>query len=285
VGTLVGLAFGAGLLTVISAWGRPRRGPRRPDPLTGVLRQAGIDTVTPRQLRRWSGAGGLAVAGLTAALSGVLAVGAVAGIAAARAPRALLVRRARARQGLLREVWPDAVDHLNSAVRAGMSLPEALAALSSDGPEDLRPAFARFAEDVRATGSFSLCLDRLAAALADPTADQVIETVRLARDVGGSDLGGVLRTLSAFLREESRTRAELETRQSWNINAARLALVAPWAVLALLAAGSRSTVDAYNRPGGLVVLCVGSAVSLLAYRLMLAVGRLPDPPRVLRAST
>ena len=38
----------------------------------------------------------------------------------------------------------------------------------------------------------------------------------------------------AFLREDARTRAELETRQGWTINAARLAVAAPWIVLGLL---------------------------------------------------
>jgi tight adherence protein B len=217
-------------------------------------------------------------------ISGVLALGLVGGVACGRAPRAALVRRARTRQSVLREVWPDAVDDLASAVRAGLSLPEALGALSVRGPEVLRPAFARFGEEHRATGSFNRCLDRLAASLADPTADQVVETVRLAREVGGSDLGLVLRTLSAFLREEARTRAELETRQSWAVNGARMALVAPWAVLALLAAGSSATVDAYNRPAGVLVLGIGGGVSLLAYRLMRALGRLPEPPRVLRST-
>ena len=41
------------------------------------------------------------------------------------------------------------------------------------------------------------------------------------------------------------TRAELETRQGWTVNAARLALCAPWVVLALLALRPE-TVAAYD---------------------------------------
>ena len=87
-------------------------------------------------------------------------------------------------------------------------------------------------EDYRATGRFHDCLDRLKDRLSDPVADRIIESLRIAREVGGSDLGRLLRTLSAFLREDARTRAELETRQSWTVNAARLAVAAPWIVLA-----------------------------------------------------
>jgi hypothetical protein len=89
------------------------------------------------------------------------------------------------------------------------------------GPEGLRRPFARFGEDYRATGRFYESLDRLEAGLADPVGDRIVESLRMARDVGGTDLGRLLRTLSAFLREDARTRAELETRQGWTVNAVR----------------------------------------------------------------
>ena len=76
-------------------------------------------------------------------------------------------------------------------------------------------------------------------------------------------------------------RAELEARQSWTINAARLAMAAPWAVLLLLASRG-STLDAYSTPGGALVLVVGAAVTVLAYRLMVRIGQLPEEQRVLR---
>ena len=73
--------------------------------------------------------------------------------------------------------------------------------------------------------------------------------MRVAREVGGSDLGTVLRTLSELLRADARTRAELETRQGWVVNAARLAVAAPWLVLLLLGTQS-ATLRAYDTAGG-----------------------------------
>ena len=99
--------------------------------------------------------------------------------------------------------------------------------------------------------------------------------------MGGSDLGRLLRTLSSFLREDARTRAELETRQSWVVNAARLAVAAPWLLLGLLSIRTES-IRAYNAPGGWIVLGVGAGLRLVAYRLMLRLGRLPVERRVLR---
>jgi len=88
-------------------------------------------------------------------------------------------------------------------------------------------------------------------------------------------------SLDQFLRDDARTRAELEARQGWTVNAARLALAAPWAVLALLALRPEAVV-AYDSAAGSLVLLVGGLVSIAAYRLMLRVARLPEEERVLR---
>ena len=105
--------------------------------------------------------------------------------------------------------------------------------------------------------------------------------MRLAREVGGTDLGRLLRTLSQFLRQDARTRAELETRQGWTIGAARLAVAAPWIVLGLLALRPE-TVVAYDSAAGIAVLIGGAAASLGAYRVMLRIAALPTEERVLR---
>jgi len=166
--------------------------------------------------------------------------------------RARRLRRSRE----LREVWPDAIDNLASGVRAGLSLPEAVAGLAERGPQPLRAPLARFADDYHATGRFGAALDRLKDELADPTADRVVEALRLAREVGGSELGRTLRILSTFLRDELRVRKELEARQTWVLVAARMAFVTPWLALLLLATKPEA-VAAYRGGGGAVVLAVG----------------------------
>jgi tight adherence protein B len=194
---------------------------------------------------------------------------------------ALVRYRARQRRGELRDLWPDAVDNLASAVRAGLSLPEALAQLGHRGPEPLRRPFLLFGQDYRASGRFQPSLDRLRDRLADPTGDRICESLRIAREVGGSDLGRLLRTLSSFLRDDARTRAELEVRQSWFINAARLAVAAPWVLLAVLSLRT-DAIRAFDGPGGWLVLGVGAVLCVVAYRLMLRLGRLPEEARVLQ---
>ncbi|MDO5503304.1 MAG: type II secretion system F family protein [Actinomycetia bacterium] len=249
--------------------------------LQDELVQAGLEQTGPGAVIGGSVIAGLAAGLLAFAVGGSVAVAICFALVAGYAPLALVRYRARRRRRALREVWPDAVDNITSAVRAGMALPEALSQLAHRGPVELRPAFAAFAEDYRATGRFTTSLDALKERLSDPVADRLIEALRLAREVGGSDLGGLLRTLSSFLREDARTRAELETRQSWTVNAARLSAAAPWIILAILATRG-DAIAAYDSRAGIIVLAVGAVLCAVAYRLMMHIGRLPEERRVLR---
>jgi tight adherence protein B len=196
-------------------------------------------------------------------------------------PVAVVSGRARRRQREYAEVWPEAVDNLASAVRAGMSLPDALAALGVRGPKPLRAAFDAFALDYQVTGRFGESLDRLKEHLADPVGDRVVEGLRVARDVGGGELGRLLRNLSGYLREDLRTRGELESRQAWTVNGARLAVAAPWLVL-LFMSFQTEVIRRYASPAGALVLAVGAGLCLVAYRLMMRIGRLPVERRILR---
>ena len=113
-------------------------------------------------------------------------------------------------------------------------MPDALIQLGERGPEGLREPFVHFGHDYQSSGRFHQSLDLLKDRLADPTGDRVVEALRIARDVGGGDLGRVLRSLSSFLRDDQRTRGEIESRQSWTVTGARLAVAAPWIVLLLM---------------------------------------------------
>ena len=288
MGMLTGLLAGVGLFLIWWSTWVPEEAPteavRREtawDRLRDELTQAGFEQTGPGSLVAGSIAAAVLSGLVTFAVSGAVAVAVSFALIAAYAPLAFVRLRARKRRRALREVWPDAVDNITSAVRAGMALPEALSQLSVRGPAELRPAFASFAEDYRATGRFAPSLDALKERLSDPVADRLIEALRLAREVGGSDLGGLLRTLSAFLREDARTRAELETRQTWTVNAARLSVAAPWIVLAILATRG-GAIAAYDTRIGVLVLLGGAAICVAAYRLMMRIGRLPEERRVLR---
>ena len=283
MGALVGLGLGLGLLLIWSAFFLPRT-PRAPKPGGGrgrqLLARAGLGDVSVASLTALCVVFGVVAFVVIQAVSRTVPVAIAFGLMAGYAPIAVVKQRAARRQREFAEVWPDAVDNLASAVRAGLSLPDALAGLGTRGPEALRPAFDQFALDYQISGRFGESLDRLKDRLADPTGDRVCEGLRIAREVGGGELGRLLRNLSGYLRDDARTRSEMESRQAWTINGARLAVAAPWLVLLFMAFQSE-VIHRYASPAGTLVLASGAAACVVAYRLMMRLGRLPTERRIL----
>lgn len=283
MGALIGLGLGLGLMLIWSAFFLPRT-PAAPKPGGGrgrqLLARAGLGDVSVASLVALCIAMAVVAFVVIQAVSRTVPVSVAFALMAGYAPIAVVKQRATKRQREFAEVWPDAVDNLASAVRAGLSLPDALAALGTNGPEALRESFEAFALDYQVTGRFHESLDRLKERLSDPVGDRVVEGLRIAREVGGGELGRLLRNLSGYLRDEARTRSEMESRQAWTVNGARLAVGAPWAVLLLMSFQSGS-VTAYSSGAGVLVLAVGAGLCLVAYRLMMRIGRLPTERRIL----
>ena len=280
MGAVLGLLLGLGLLLVWSStWAPAPRRDRRPR-LEPLLHEAGLGEVRPGGLLMVCTVSAFVATAAVLVASRTLPVALVFGAMAGYLPIVVLKGRARRRLREFAEVWPEAVDNLASAVRAGMSLPEALTALGDRGPEPLRPPFRAFGLDYQVSGRFSDSLDRLKDRLSDPVGDRVVESLRVAREVGGGDLGRLLRGLSGFLRDDARTRSELMSRQAWTVNGARLAVAAPWLVLLLLCF-QPEVIHRYSSGAGVVVLLGGAALCAVAYRLMVRIGRLPTERRIL----
>lgn len=282
---LLGTVFALGVLLIASHWlwpELPERRERKPGRLQLRTRdrmaQAGLSHVPTFAIVIASGVLGVLGAGIALLATGVVALVPVAFMAGCALPILGIGWRARQQRRARSAVWPEVIDHLVAGVRSGLAIPEALAGIASNCPESVRREFEAFAADYRATGSFNYSLDRLKDALADPVADRLLETLRMGRDVGGSEIGTVLRQLGSYLRAEQATRGELIARQSWIVYAARLGLIAPWLVLIALSFRPEAAA-AYNTAGGLIIILLGGAVTFVAYRVMLSIGRLPEEGR------
>lgn len=279
---LLGAMLAAGLLLCLSPWLWPYRARPEAIPQRGrvsrLVEEAGIPSLTPRAVVVAILAAALVAASLVWLVTGLPVLAVLAALAGACAPVLFLrSRRLRLRKAR-RQLWPDVCDLLIASIRVGLSLPDAVAGLAESAPSTLRPAFVVFARDLHSTGRFDTSLDRLKVTLADPIADRIIETLRMARQVGGTELTSVLRALSASVRADAALRGEVEARQSWIRGAAVLGAVAPWVILGLLVMRPEGA-EAYSTPEGVLVICIGAAVSVIAYRVMIRIGRLPEPGR------
>lgn len=279
---LLGAMLAAGVLLCVSPWFWPPRPEQekttRRGAMVRMLEEAGFGSIRPRALLVIMVLIALAASSAVWLVTAIPILASLAGATAATAPVVFLRSRRLRLRKLRRQLWPDVCDLLIASIRVGLSLPDAVASLAESSPTMMRPAFIVFARDLRATGRFETSLDRLKLSLADPIADRIIETLRMARQVGGTELVGVLRALSSSVRADAALRGEVEARQSWIRGAAVLGSVAPWVILGLLVLRPEGAA-AYGTPEGVLVICLGAAVSVIAYRIMIRIGRLPEPGR------
>lgn len=179
----------------------------------------------------------------------------------------------------LARYWPEVIDSLQSASSSGLGIIDALDELSRTGPLRLRPFFAELVERIdRGLGTDS-CLDWFKSQFGQLQADRLVELIRVATKSGGVGYLDSLREQSLRTRSEIALWGELESKQGWVAGTAKLAIVAPWIIVATLSSRPEN-VAIYNTSEGLTVLVFGLAVSLVAYRMVTLLGALPRPRRV-----
>ena len=91
-------------------------------------------------------------------------------------------------------------------------------------------------------------------------------------DLGSGDTGRILESLGTFLRADVAQQREIAARHSWNVAAARMAVVAPWVTVAALSA-QPSGRAAYSSTGGTLLLAAVAVVTAVAYAAMSRLAR------------
>lgn len=182
------------------------------------------------------------------------------------------------RRQRLRLSWPGVIEHLRAGVRSGGDVTAAILALPQSLPPELVRAVEAFRARIDGGMPTDAALSELRTDLADPTADRIVEVLRMAHEVGGTDLPGLLRDLHSTIRHDIAVRQDAHARQSWIRSASVLAVSAPWVVLVVIG-GRGETLQAYQSVAGSALLFLGAVTSGFAYFLMQRIGSLPEPRR------
>ena len=186
---------------------------------------------------------------------------------------------ARVRRRELAKLWPEVIDSIHSAVSSGMTLIDAIEQLSSLGPIRLRGYFATLSHRVDSGWNFESALGELKNELGEVHADRLCELLLLVSSAGSDSLLQTLRQQSKNLRRDIAQASQIESKQGWVSGTAKIAVAAPWIVVALLSARSENAA-VYNTSSGAVILLLGFLVSVFAYRLVHFMGALPEQPRI-----
>lgn len=193
----------------------------------------------------------------------------------------LLSSRASSRRREVAQLWPEVLDSLASAEVSGIGLTEAFGDLAEHAPQGLRPHFVRANAKLLAGFSFDRTVVELKTEFGEPHADRLMELLRMVNEIGSTKYHSVLREQARSLRADLALWGAIETKQSWVLGTAKLAIAAPWLIVALLASRPENAA-VYNSTGGSTLLLFGLVVSGFAYCLIHLLGALPAEKRVLQ---
>jgi tight adherence protein B len=176
--------------------------------------------------------------------------------------------------------WPDVIAHIRSSVAAGATLPDALI----DGCDRSGGDFSRLGDVVRHEivygGGFEPALIQLRSELDEPVADRILATLAIAQRTGGHRVGDVLAALGRSVADEIRLRKAHDaalTEQRWT---ATVALIAPWALLAISIATNPQASEAFGTTEGMIVVIGGLVATGGGWMLARRASKLATAPRL-----
>ncbi len=253
---------------------RRRRGPQE------WLVQAGLDEVKPAEFLAVVGVLGLVGAAFGFAIFAAPIPALALGAFAASFPIASYRNRRRSRRTIAQEAWPRMIEEIRILTGSlGRSVRQALFEVGQRGPDELRPAFDAAHREWLLSTDFGRTVDVLKSQLADPTADATLETLLIAHDLGGADVGRRLEALAEDRRRDTHDRKDARAKQAGARFARRFVLIVPLG-MALVGMSVGTGREAYQSGLGQVTVVVALALVLACWLWAGHIMRLPDEERV-----
>ena len=243
------------------------------------LQQAEL-AITPAQYRASAFGAAVATFLVVYALTSTASVSLVPAIAVALAPRTYYRSR---RDKILHDrvaAWPEAVRDVLTHLAVDRTVHQALVELGRSGPEPLRAAWATYARNAAVLDT-PTALAQVRADLSDPVSDHVIEAFEAAHDRGSGVAVSVLESVAEQVTRDLMIREEIITAQTETRAQAVFAVILPFVMLVLLVMSSEGFARFYSRPIGWVVIAIGAGLAAIGWKVIEALGKIPDEPRIL----
>jgi tight adherence protein B len=230
-----------------------------------MLQAAGLAKYSPSQVLTLVISSALLIASWVQLSFEVLGLTLFSALATLGASLEALRVRAKQRSDQLAKLWPEVLDSLQSAASSGYGIVDSLEEVARSGPLRIRPVFQELVERIDSGLGMDQCLDWFKSQLGQIQADRFVELIRIVSQSGGVGYLDSLRDQALRTRSEIALWAELDSKQGWVTGTAKLAIIAPWIVVATLAARAEN-IETYNTLEGTGVLVIGLLVSLIALR-------------------
>jgi tight adherence protein B len=233
-------------------------GPGAPRWLAERLAAAGVDTPPSRAWHAWLGAGGAVTAG--GLLVGGPATALMGAAVAGATPLAVLVAFRDRADRRLEAALPEALESVARSLRAGASMPGAVARAGERVPGPLGRDLLGVAATVEAGERLEGALDRWAARRPLPGVRLAVTALALAAGTGGAPARAV-DGVAATLRARVAVAGEVRALSSQARASALVIALAPLAFMVLAAASdTRTAAFLFRSPAGLACLAAGIAL-------------------------
>jgi len=188
------------------------------------------------------------------------------------------VQKRRRKQRLI-DSWPTFEELYISALESGVSLPEAFRFAEEFGLGELKVHIEQIVSNLDRGVQFHKAIKNFGSKIQLGFADLFVEIVDLAHRTGSQNLVPALQEHAMEVRRELSANGEVLAKTNAILAIAKLGLLAPWVLLAVLSFNERNR-DGYNTDAGGLLLTGGFAISLIAFRLVVQAGTIKPLPRV-----
>ncbi len=175
--------------------------------------------------------------------------------------------------------WPQFEELYISALQSGISPADSFSQAADFGQLVFEKDLANLITDLDRGMRFEQALRKFGTSLNLAYSDLFIEIVVLAHETGGQNLIRALQEHVDSVRDDEAAKGAVLARTNAILNVAKLGLLAPWVLIAVLS-GNQANRAAYTTLEGQLLMVGGFALSLLAFRLVAMAGELPRLPRV-----
>lgn len=193
----------------------------------------------------------------------------------------VVIRRERGK--LRRErAWPQFEEVFISGLQSGISVADTFSFANDFDLPELKKPLQKLISTLDGGIPLSKAIEGFRQQVDLAHTDLFVATVSLAHRTGGQNLLQALSHHAASVRFELASRGDIRARQNAILSVSKLGLLAPWVLVAVLSVNEQ-TRNAFNLPLGQTLLVAGFAVSFIAYRLVVAAGRISSFSRIFGA--
>jgi tight adherence protein B len=205
--------------------------------------------------------------GLATASPGLIGLAALAGLGAYG-----LGERERRRRRIEAQAL-DAMQLLASGLRAGYSVPQAIALVARHSPEPTAAEFGLAGQEISVGVQLADAIRRLATRTANSDYELVSIIVRVQHEVGGN-LAQVLDAVADTLRERFELRRQVNSLTAQQRLSSLVLTLLPFGLLTFLFVMDRSFVDPlFTNPVGRLMLATAGVMVFIGWTVMRSVGR------------